>query len=69
MACDVAGGTGAFCVHRAFEVCAFLECEVRQEVDAGDHTFFVGEVVGTEEGEPGPALVYREHTYVSAGPT
>jgi flavin reductase (DIM6/NTAB) family NADH-FMN oxidoreductase RutF len=45
---------------------AWIECRVWAEYDAGDHTFFVGEVVALEEGEPGPGLVYREHDYVSA---
>jgi flavin reductase (DIM6/NTAB) family NADH-FMN oxidoreductase RutF len=43
----------------------WLECRVHEEVDAGDHTLFVGEVVATAAGEPGPALVYREHEYHS----
>jgi flavin reductase (DIM6/NTAB) family NADH-FMN oxidoreductase RutF len=42
---------------------AWLECRVAAEHDVGDHTLFVGEVVAAEEGEPGPALVYREHGY------
>ncbi len=41
----------------------WIECRVWAEYDAGDHTFFVGEVVALEEGEPGPGLVYREHGY------
>src|SRR5436309_970693 len=45
---------------------AWIECRVWADYDAGDHTFFVGEVVALEEGEPGPGLVYREHGYVSA---
>lgn len=44
---------------------AWLECRLHAEHDVGDHTFFVGEVVVTEEGEPGPGLVYREHGYHS----
>ena len=44
---------------------AWIECRVWAEYDAGDHTFFVGEVVALEEGEPGPGLVYREHGYLS----
>jgi flavin reductase (DIM6/NTAB) family NADH-FMN oxidoreductase RutF len=48
---------------------AWLECRVIAEHGAGDHTFFVGEVVALEEGKPGPALVYREHTYLPVGPT
>ncbi|MGH9246268.1 MAG: flavin reductase family protein [Acidimicrobiales bacterium] len=37
---------------------AFLECEVRQEVDCGDHTLFVGEVVniGFQKDEETPVL-------------
>lgn len=42
---------------------AWLECRVWAEYDVGDHTLFVGEVVAHEEGEPAPALVYREHGY------
>jgi flavin reductase (DIM6/NTAB) family NADH-FMN oxidoreductase RutF len=45
---------------------AWIECRVWAEYATGDHTFFVGEVVALEEGEPGPGLVYREHRYVSA---
>jgi flavin reductase (DIM6/NTAB) family NADH-FMN oxidoreductase RutF len=41
----------------------WLECRVWAEHDVGDHTFFVGEVVAIEEGEPGAGLVYREHRY------
>ena len=41
----------------------WIECRVWAEYDAGDHTFFVGEVVALEEGEPGPGLVYRQHGY------
>jgi 3-hydroxy-9,10-secoandrosta-1,3,5(10)-triene-9,17-dione monooxygenase reductase component len=41
----------------------WMECRVWSEVDAGDHTLFLGEVVALEEGEPGPALVYREQGY------
>ena len=44
---------------------AWIECRVWAEYDAGDHTLFVGEVVALDEGEPAPALVYREHGYAS----
>jgi flavin reductase (DIM6/NTAB) family NADH-FMN oxidoreductase RutF len=44
---------------------SWIECRVWAEYDAGDHTLFVGEVVALEEGEPGPALVYKEHGYAS----
>jgi flavin reductase (DIM6/NTAB) family NADH-FMN oxidoreductase RutF len=36
------GQTGAPVLDQAL---AFVECEVRQQVDAGDHTLFLGEVV------------------------
>jgi flavin reductase (DIM6/NTAB) family NADH-FMN oxidoreductase RutF len=45
------------------EALAWIECRIWAEYDAGDHTLFVGEVVALDEGEPGSALVYREHGY------
>ena len=45
------------------EALAWMECRVWNRYDAGDHSIFVGEVVFAEEGEPGDALVYREHGY------
>jgi flavin reductase (DIM6/NTAB) family NADH-FMN oxidoreductase RutF len=42
---------------------AWIECRIWAEYPTGDHTFFVGEVVALEQGDPGPALVYREHGY------
>ena len=49
------GRTGAPILDRAV---AFLDCEVRQPVDAGDHTFFIGEVVdaGFQMPEETPVL-------------
>ena len=37
---------------------AYVECEVRNEVDCGDHTFFIGEVVdaGFQKAEDTPVL-------------
>jgi flavin reductase (DIM6/NTAB) family NADH-FMN oxidoreductase RutF len=59
------GSTGVPLLERAL---AWLECRIAAEHAVGDHTFFVGQVVAAEEGEPGPALVYREHSYLPAGP-
>jgi flavin reductase (DIM6/NTAB) family NADH-FMN oxidoreductase RutF len=42
---------------------AWIECRIRAEYPQ-DHTIFVRDVVAPDEGEPGPALVYREHGYV-----
>ena len=42
---------------------SWIECRVWAEYPVGDHTFFVGEVIALEAGEPGPGLVYREHRY------
>jgi flavin reductase (DIM6/NTAB) family NADH-FMN oxidoreductase RutF len=42
---------------------AWIECRVWAEYPAGDHTFFVGEVVALDEGEPGAGLVYRDNGY------
>jgi len=44
----------------------WLRCRVVAEHPAGDHTSFIGEVVWTEVGRPGPALVYVRHDYLSA---
>ena len=47
---------------------AWVECEVRQEVDVGGHTLFVGEVVdaGFQKGEDTPVL-RMEDTRMSYG--
>jgi flavin reductase (DIM6/NTAB) family NADH-FMN oxidoreductase RutF len=37
----------------------WLEARVIAEHGVGDHTFFVGEVVASDEGDAGPGLVYR----------
>ncbi len=43
----------------------WLECNVWAEHDAGDHTFFVGEVLGCELGEAQPPLLYLLGRYRS----
>ena len=45
---------------------SWLECSLRSEHDAGDHTFFVGAVERIELGRAAPGLVYRDGRYVSA---
>ncbi|HEV8688088.1 MAG TPA: flavin reductase family protein [Gaiellaceae bacterium] len=45
---------------------AWLECAVRSEHDAGDHTFFVGEVEQIALGRERPALVYVRGGYAAA---
>ena len=49
------GRTGAPILDQAV---AFVECEVREQVDCGDHTLFVGEVVDCafQKGEETPVL-------------
>ena len=49
------GHTGAPVLDQAV---AFLECEVRHDVDTGSHTFFIGEVVasGFQKDEDTPVL-------------
>jgi 3-hydroxy-9,10-secoandrosta-1,3,5(10)-triene-9,17-dione monooxygenase reductase component len=41
----------------------WLDCRLERECAAGDHTFFVGEVVGLERGRSAPPLVYVEGSY------
>src|ERR1700745_2005551 len=43
----------------------WIEAETREEADAGDHTFFVADVLSIEHGPSHHALVYRESTYHS----
>ncbi|HEY7198066.1 MAG TPA: flavin reductase family protein [Gaiellaceae bacterium] len=40
------------------EAVGWLECDVRAEHPAGDHTLFLGEVLAAEQGRRGPGLVY-----------
>ena len=44
----------------------WLECALREEVAAGTHTFFVGDVLRVERGSDAPALVRVRGGYVSA---
>jgi 3-hydroxy-9,10-secoandrosta-1,3,5(10)-triene-9,17-dione monooxygenase reductase component len=46
---------------------AWLECSVRADHEAGDHTFFVAEPISLELGRTGPGLVYAGGEYRSAG--
>ena len=43
----------------------WIEAETRAEADAGDHTFFIADVLSIEHGPARQALVYRESTYHS----
>jgi flavin reductase (DIM6/NTAB) family NADH-FMN oxidoreductase RutF len=44
----------------------WLECRLGEELSAGTHTFFVGEVVRAVEGTDGPPLVRRGGAFLSA---
>jgi flavin reductase (DIM6/NTAB) family NADH-FMN oxidoreductase RutF len=48
------------------EALGWLRCRVRSEHSAGDHTFFIGEVVWAEVASYDHALVYVRQGYVSA---
>ena len=41
----------------------WIQARTRAEHDAGDHTFFVGDVVEVERGPARNALMYRDRTY------
>jgi flavin reductase (DIM6/NTAB) family NADH-FMN oxidoreductase RutF len=43
----------------------WLECRLAEEVAAGDHTLFVGEVLSVELGEQAPPLVHLDSGYRS----
>lgn len=57
-----AGTTGAPLLEGAL---GWLECGISAEFPAGDHTFFVGEVVTAETGRAGAPLVYLDQRYRS----
>ena len=44
----------------------WLECRVDGELPTGDHTFFVGEVLGVGRGRVAPPLVYLDQRYQAA---
>jgi flavin reductase (DIM6/NTAB) family NADH-FMN oxidoreductase RutF len=44
---------------------AWIEATTRAEHDAGDHTFFVADVVSIERGPAPSALMYRDRSYHS----
>jgi len=43
----------------------WIECRLWAEYPAGDHTFFVGEVLSVELGERAPPLLHHESAYRS----
>jgi flavin reductase (DIM6/NTAB) family NADH-FMN oxidoreductase RutF len=43
----------------------WIECELRSELDAGDHTFFLGGVERAELGADGPPLIRLGGAYTS----
>jgi len=49
-------------------VLGWLECQVEQVIDAGDHTLFLGRVVKLGEGAKSKALVYFARRYRSVEP-
>jgi flavin reductase (DIM6/NTAB) family NADH-FMN oxidoreductase RutF len=54
------GSTGAPLLAGAL---GWIECRVAEELETGDHTFFVGEVLAVELGPPGRPLVHVESGY------
>jgi len=46
---------------------AWLECRIAAEHPAGDHAFFVGEVLSVELGRRAPGLAYVDGAYRRAG--
>lgn len=59
-----AGSTGAPVLTQA---AAWLECEVRDELDAGDHTLFVGEVVDCSAPDESAPVLRVEDTRLNYG--
>jgi len=59
-----AGSTGAPLLAQA---AAWLECELRDELDAGDHTLFVGEVVDCSAPDESAPVLRVEDTRLNYG--
>jgi flavin reductase (DIM6/NTAB) family NADH-FMN oxidoreductase RutF len=49
------------------QAAAWLECEVRYELDAGDHSLFVGEVVGCDAPDEQADVLRMEDTRLNYG--
>jgi flavin reductase (DIM6/NTAB) family NADH-FMN oxidoreductase RutF len=47
------------------EALGWIVCRRGPEVETGDHTFFVGEVLSVELGREAPGLAYLRQSYVS----
>jgi flavin reductase (DIM6/NTAB) family NADH-FMN oxidoreductase RutF len=56
------GASGAPLVEDAF---GWIECRLRDEHATGDHTFFVGDVIAAQLGEPSEPLLYVRQGYTS----
>ena len=61
----VAWHTGATGAPLLDDALGWIECALVSEHATGDHTFFVGEVVGLERGRTAPALVYVDQRYAT----
>ncbi|HDZ62175.1 MAG TPA: flavin reductase, partial [Nitrospirae bacterium] len=44
-------------------IAGFFDCMVVNSCDAGDHTIFIGEVLGAEVFESDPPLLYRHDDF------
>jgi len=52
---------------RIKEALAYIECEVVNEVDAGDHIVFIGKVVNSAVEKGGKRLLQQEKDFVTSG--
>jgi 4-hydroxyphenylacetate 3-hydroxylase, reductase component len=59
------GATGAALLDGTLAV---FECAVAQEIDAGDHSLFLGNVVAVEEGVDAAPLLFYRSGYAEAEP-
>ncbi|MHB8577129.1 MAG: flavin reductase family protein, partial [Dehalococcoidia bacterium] len=51
-----------------FDPClAYLDCELGESVDAGDHSILIGRVLAAGSDESGMPLVYFNRSYRSVG--
>jgi flavin reductase (DIM6/NTAB) family NADH-FMN oxidoreductase RutF len=61
----IAGREGASGAPLLDGALGWLECRLALELETGDHTFFVGEVLSVELGQPAPPLLHYESGFRS----
>ena len=49
------------CLPILHDTAAILQCKIAQQIDAGDHTIFIGQVLEIDNAQKEPLLYHRRH--------